>query len=136
MAIRVDEELDVAVGSGAEQETGFLTRGNRVARQRQVEGSVEVLAILDLVGASAIVRELPESPVGEASRLADTRLTESDEPGIVVDAVDRGARNIIERAGRDEGRVDGIYLSIGSVSEADEGCVADAMFYEFHKVVP
>jgi len=102
-AIPTDEDgLQVAAETAAgiaEQPTGFqVNAGRAAAHQHQVEGSMEVVTVLELVGAySTIVREIPDIAVGEAgTRFAHTRLTQHDGSGITVDAGERGARDIVE----------------------------------------
>ncbi len=89
-----------------------------------------MITILDLEGSSAIVRKLPDIPVGEASRLADTRLGQRDGSGIEIDANLRGAGDIIENTRRYNGRVDGVYLSKSSSrgSKADQSCPTGVTF--------
>ena len=58
-AIRIDDKLDIAGVSSAEQKTSFLARGNRAASQLQGHGSIKVVAILKLVGAVHIGFLLP-----------------------------------------------------------------------------
>jgi len=66
MAIRIDDELDIAGVGGAKQKTGFFARGNRVAGQYQVEIRPEVIPVLERIRGSAISGELPYIAVGEA----------------------------------------------------------------------
>ena len=124
MGIRINDELDVAAGSGAEQETRFSAHGKRVDRQRQVEGGLEVVIVLELVGGGATVRELPDIPVGIASGLADARLFQPDGIRIAVGGPERGPGDVVENTRRYNGRVDGGYLSIspGNGSEANDRC--------------